>query len=357
MYYIPCPHCSTFITLEFSRQTLVWETPPSGTDLNIVEATARYICPLCQGTITNEDKLRIMLQGEWRPTNTEAHHTRRGYHLNSLYSPFVSFGQFARKFCECQIALLKSLELQNFRNSWEALPYAHYTVKVEDASVEALKDPTYRRGDTHMPHYICIVCYDPGELQTHWEAMLIGTAGETWIIDWGTILGIRTEGEQLGILAHFETLRWGTVTPELGFVDSGWSTQKIYDECADSADRLYPTRGSEASYGTWHTTRISSHPSLTLYTYIDRQAKIALYGDRISRRKDPPLHFPADVDKAVISGHSGQILEEKPGSISQWKRLPDDHYGDCTKIGQLAWQIIKDQYPPTVEEYKFQDNN
>lgn len=351
-YYVPCPHCGEHITLEFNRQRVIWDTPTTGTDLDIVEATARYICPACLQPIHNSQKQAMLQRGEWRSTNPSAASNRRGYHLNSLYSPFVTFGQVARKFCECQRELLKDLELQNFRNSWEALPYIPHTVKVEDSAVEALKSETYLRGDIHMPHYICVVCYDPGELQTHWVAMLLGEGGETWVIDWGTILGIRTDGDQLGIRSHMETLSWGPVTPVLAFVDSGWNTNQVYEECADAPEKIYPTKGSDTYYGSWNQVPIASHPTLTLYTYSDRQAKIDLYADRIARGKNPPLHLPGNASEDLIAGLSGQVLERKPGGMSQWKKLKHDHYGDCVKLGQIAWQVVKNALPPTVAEYR-----
>lgn len=137
----------------------------------------------------------MMQAGEWRATNEAAHPSRRGYHLNSLYSPFVSFGQFARKFVESSRALLAQMELQNFRNSWEALPYSKYQVKVKDQAVEALKTTAYRRGEMPPVEPLYLVAgYDPGELQTHWVVCAVSAGGELWVIDWGTILSFRTEG-------------------------------------------------------------------------------------------------------------------------------------------------------------------
>lgn len=95
-YFMPCPHCGMWIRFEFSRTTLVWD----GDSLEEIEASARYVCPDCSRPIYDAQKIDMMQAGEWRATNEAAHPSRRGYHLNSLYSPFVSFGQFARKFVE-----------------------------------------------------------------------------------------------------------------------------------------------------------------------------------------------------------------------------------------------------------------
>lgn len=185
----------------------------------------------------------MMQAGEWRATNEAAHPSRRGYHLNSLYSPFVSFGQFARKFVESSRALLAQMELQNFRNSWEALPYAKYQVKVKDQAVEALKTSVYRRGEIPPVEPLYLVAgYDPGELKTHWVVCAVSAGGELWVIDWGTILGIRTIGDRKGVAAHFAGLHYqsGDFHPALGLIDSGWETESIYTECTPIARPTLP---------------------------------------------------------------------------------------------------------------------
>lgn len=350
-YFMPCPHCGMWIRFEFSRATLVWD----GDSLEEIEASARYVCPDCSRPIYDAQKIDMMQAGEWRATNEAAHPSRRGYHLNSLYSPFVSFGQFARKFVESSRALLAQMELQNFRNSWEALPYAKYQVKVKDQAVEALKTSAYRRGEMPPVEPLYLVAgYDPGELQTHWVVCAVTAGGELWVIDWGTILSFRTEGGRKGVAAHFPGLLYQTgdqiFQPALGLVDSGWSAEATYTECALMPGQLYPTKGSAAGFGIWNRTDLKTHPGLELYTYQDRAAKIELYAERIAHGRGPGLHLPGNADPDLIRGLSGQVLEEKPGSPSQWKKIAGDHYGDCVKLCMFSWWVLKASFPDSEPE-------
>lgn len=341
-YYMPCVHCGGLIRFEFSRETLVWE----GESEEEIERSARYVCELCGGEIRDEDKVEMMREGEWRVTHEGAHPSRRGYHLSSLYSPFVSFGQFARKFVECSRALLAQMELQNFRNSWEALPYAKYQVKVRDEAVESLKSGAYRRGSLPAgvePLYL-VAGYDPGETATHWVVSAVCAGGELYVLDWGTILGIRSAHGRVGVSVHFEGLAYGEWVPAVGLVDSGWETESVYEECEVLRGRLYPTKGSQAGFGTWNRTELKSHRGLELYTYQDRAAKVELYAERIAHGRGARLHLPGDADAELIRGLSGQVLEERGIGQSQWKRVAGDHYGDCVKLCMVSWWVLKGSF-------------
>ena len=168
----------------------------------------------------------MMEKGEWRPTNPNASRARRGYHLNSLYSPFVTWGQMARKFIVAQNDLFRQVALHNFRNGWEALPFTQYEIKVGDDSVRGLRG-VCRRGELPRHYYYLVVAYDPGQNQTHWVAQAIGRGGETWVVDWGTLLGISTTEATPGIGAHFESLEWGGVRPDFGLIDSGLGAEGL----------------------------------------------------------------------------------------------------------------------------------
>ena len=57
------------------------------------------------------------------------------------------------------------------------------------------------------------------------------------------------------------------------------------------------------------------------------------------------MHLPENADPDLIRGLSGQILEEKPGSQSQWKKIAGDHFGDCVKLCMFSWWVLKSSFP------------
>ena len=73
VFRVPCPHCGVF-------HLLVWE--------NIYEKS--LVCPECNVVISEEERLRITEAGYWEQTNENPADGHESFHLNQLYSPFVT---------------------------------------------------------------------------------------------------------------------------------------------------------------------------------------------------------------------------------------------------------------------------
>lgn len=357
--YCPCPHCGFFQPLEFSRNSLVWDTPEDGSPAtpDLIAETSHYVCASCGGAIYEADRMPMIAKGEWRPTRPNASSKKRGYHLNSLYSPFVSFGDFALAFIAARKNGLGSLAYQNFVNSWRAEPYAAYALRVDDAAIPALCD-SYRLGTIPLPidqiHYI-FVGYDPGDKETHWVATLIAEGGDMYVIDCGTLLSVETDLSRgiIGISSHIESLCWDGIRPDMGYVDSGDRAQTVYTECDRAPHLLSPSKGMYANYGTWRETPLKTHPLLNLVTYSDYAAKYELYASIIAKKDLATLHLPADAPRELIAGLSGQTLEILPSGKRQWKAVKDDHYGDCVKLARVSWWVNRTAIEPPSPDDKY----
>lgn len=75
-YWVPCPDCEEFQTLEWSG--VKWEKN--------APATARYQCAHCGVLLDNHQKNQMLPRGEWRAGALGDGRTV-GYHLSGLYSP------------------------------------------------------------------------------------------------------------------------------------------------------------------------------------------------------------------------------------------------------------------------------
>ena len=331
-YFVPCPHCGEKFELKFSERSLRWQHPPEGEklDLDTVRRTTHYVCPHCCERIYEKHKPEMMAGGEWRAMNASADSQKLGYCLNSLYSRWLSWGDIAVAFVEA----MRSNDYQDFVNSILAEPYSQYEVRVRTEVVEKLRDPMYARGT--VPHGVkyLSVAYDCHQSEQFWCVCGHGYGGEQWVIDWGRIMTIEEIAE------HAAGLQYAGLPVTLGFVDSGYNTQKVYDVCAASQGMLWPTKGSEARTGTWTETPLREYRGLILYIYADHQAKNSLYADRIARGGNPALHLPRDADEMLLRGLSGQELVRKSGArFASWKRVANDHLGDCVKLCALTYQI------------------
>ena len=348
-YYVPCPHCGHYQRLEFSRDSVVWDHPESGVTPEIVRATARYICAACGRAIRDSDKPAMLAAGEWRAENPEAPTYRRGYRLNTLYSSTVSFGECAERFFLASRSNAPAQHLQDFRNNFQSLPFAHYSIKINDENITALQG-SHLRGQVPADAYYVVVCYDPGQLQTHWVATAMGPGGSMTVVDWGTILSVESKPAEgvVGVASHFAGLQWGDVAPAFGYVDSGDWTETVYQECNKTAGVLTPTKGAGTS-GTWAQTALRNYPMLDLVTYSDYRVKLELYIRIIAQGEMGPLRLPADSTPDLIAGLSGQVLQQKPGGGKEWKKVPGDHFGDCIKLARVSWWVKCSEYEsPTL---------
>ena len=99
-------------------------------------------------------------------------------------------------------------------------------------------------------------------------------------------------------------------------------------------------------------TRLQAPAGLGLYTYIDNDIKTEFYDWRINRRRAPLFRLPVDAPEALMAGLSGQQLITKRtagGTSQQWKKLPNDHFGDCVKLAYVGWQVLKDSFAAPEE--------
>lgn len=90
-YYVPCPLCSSMITLEWEhtidehqKAGMTWDVDNKG---KLVPNSVGYICPECAGFFTDSHKQEMNEEGEWRPTSDPSEPNYHSYYINALYSP------------------------------------------------------------------------------------------------------------------------------------------------------------------------------------------------------------------------------------------------------------------------------
>lgn len=96
-FQIACPHCGHEQFLRWDHVEWEKETGPDGKHIHHPE-TAYYRCDAKGCRITHGDKPTFLASGVWIPTAVPKDKRLRSYHLNVLYSPFVSFEDVARDY-------------------------------------------------------------------------------------------------------------------------------------------------------------------------------------------------------------------------------------------------------------------
>jgi phage terminase large subunit GpA-like protein len=95
-YFIPCPCCGDYITLEWScdlknnekesgeRAGITWKLDENN---KLIKGSVGYICQECGGFFDDSNKLELMQHGEWRATATAQEDGLYSFHISSLYAP------------------------------------------------------------------------------------------------------------------------------------------------------------------------------------------------------------------------------------------------------------------------------
>lgn len=87
-FFVPCPHCDHFQTLQFKQLKWPKQEPTRAT----------YWCEDCGAEIGEEHKTEMLRRGEWRAT-AEGDGRTVGFHLSSMYSPvgWMSWVEIAQR--------------------------------------------------------------------------------------------------------------------------------------------------------------------------------------------------------------------------------------------------------------------
>lgn len=194
----------------------------------------------------------------------------------------------ALKYHNAAHSLTAKSDLQNFTNSWLALPWTEHAVKVYDEDLQTCIDNMATRGLVPADYELLIMGIDVGQNQTHYVITALCQGGRLQVIDWGTLVSYKTENGQDGVAAIMDTLSYtnaagDTIRPDLCLIDSGYDTQGVYEEClrATIGGTIIPVKGSNGSLGAWAKSKIRTMPyaPFELIVYSDYQLKRALYVD------------------------------------------------------------------------------
>ena len=351
-YHVACRSCGAEQHLEFEQVRWSDELrgPGGSWDLDGVADSACYQCRECGDLWPQEMQREMVAQGRWIAGNPSAPRDHISCHISALYSPQMTWGEIAKLFLQKQST---PGGLHDFRNTYEGLPFENRAASVrEDAILDLRSGYRLREIPAEVTSggstALLTLCADPGEKQTHWSVEARNDQGESWVVDYGTVLSVEDLITPEFLAARRYQLPGSEelIAPVAGLIDSGFLTERVYSVCAKSGGLYYPSKGSESTFGNYAVTSIKGL-NLLLYTYGDTIYKTYLYLERIKKKLPPRLHLPEDVGRDFIDGHTGQqMLENKNSRISPfyWKKVANDHFGDCTKLHCVAWAVLRNNF-------------
>lgn len=243
-YYVPCPHCDHYQILTWRRDL------PSGEKVFTVSRDDfTYTCESCAATIEERHRPTMLERGEWRATNPNGKFP--GYHINALYSPWVTWKELVERFA---VASRSRETLQTFVN--EALAELWDPEDGEGVDTEGLaaRRETYA---AEVPAGVGVLTAYV-DVQKDWMELLVkgwGAGQESWGIAHHRIRG-NTEHDDVWqrldplLLKPYKHESGATLYITIAGVDSGDgdNVQPVYRFVAPRQGRarcpVYATKGS-----------------------------------------------------------------------------------------------------------------
>ena len=243
-YYVPCPHCGHKQRFRMGEKKqpggIKWpEEIKNDPELALDEAW--YECESCLGVIQDKHKLAMLRAGEWRPDRKPSGRIRSvAYHLNSIYSPFVTFGKVAKEFL---VSKDEPADLMNFVNSWLAETWKETTVTLASDLIINERMAEHEEGTVPEDGFLLTMGVDVQLNHFIWTVRAWGEKLTSWNVAHGRV---ETFSDIEGILYN----QWHCpVTGEIFYIqkcgmDSGYNTDDVYLFCTQHGGLVVPTKGS-----------------------------------------------------------------------------------------------------------------
>jgi len=266
-FWLPCPHCCEYQTLMWSqcKWPKVEESDDRArkADRIVADQSAWYECERCNGRIEDRHKPNMLRRGVWAGEDQvvgvdgqiKGPHRksgRIGFHLNSLYSPWLTFSTLASEYL---LAIGDPARMMDFRNSRLAEPFEEQTSKISvnnlESKIEAAQSNNWRGGVA--PKWTGVVILTVDTQKDHFWAVARA---------WGH--GFRSRlllFERLESFDQIESLLrasipvdgGGSIPPQICLIDSGGTadpetgasrTAAVYQFSLRNPAQIIPTKGA-----------------------------------------------------------------------------------------------------------------
>lgn len=280
-YRVPCPHCGEYQPLEWSQVKF-----DAHNGAGVAEETAYYECRACKGKITNVDKHDMLVKGKWEPLNEYNGVARSvGYKINSLYSPWVTFGAMAAEFIRSKDNPLK---LQNFVNSWlgEAWEQKSAVMDVEIVSEHRTDCPMFR-----VPEWAQILTggVDVQKGHFYWSIHAWGPGTTSQVVGYGRCLDFDELYRIMSTPYLSENEKLPPMRVSVYGIDTGYRTEDVYDHCWEHQYVAVPIKGGSTQNAalmksSYISPKIQGKRALQLWIL-----NTDLFKNEISARLDKPM--------------------------------------------------------------------
>lgn len=347
-YHVPCPHCGEFQVLQWGTRKgagIHWNKGATVDDLREDPSLAWYECAHCEERILDRHKTEILDAGVWVPEGAtvatakrKRRHHHRGFWLWAAYSPFLTFAEIAAEFLESKD---DPEDLQNFVNSWLALPWKPANRQIKLEVVEARRREDYKRGTVPSWARILVGAVDVQETGFYWAVRAWGLGERSVLVEHGFC---QTHRElERGLFRGFP--REGSKDHDevsLVLIDSGTDTDAVYTWVKKHYPRVRATKGSDG-YNVTTPIRLgkSRVRGVGLLVF-----KVSFWKDRLynlmTRRGAEQWLLPGDVDHEYLEQLTSErrvYVKRGARRLPTWEPISEhaaNHYWDVEVLLTIA---------------------
>jgi len=305
-FWVKCPHCGEMQKMVFEQ--LKW---PDGEP-----EKAAYVCAHNGCIIHDGDKYYMLANGEWRaeaPFKGIA-----GFHLSSLYSPWVTFAAFAAKFVEYK---RDPETLKVFINTELAETYEE---NLDGEGIE--EDSLLNRVEDYQgaPEGVLLVTMsvDVQDDRLELEILGWGMGEETWSIDYRVIHGdpgTKEVWDDLDDILETRIPHAGGFTLPItcACIDAGGHhADAVYTYCKNKqrkGRRVYPVRGFSQSWRPiiGKPSKNNSHHVKMFFIGTDTAKDTIFSRLKVEQPGDSYCHFPAHYPEEYFTGLTSEKLVKR----------------------------------------------
>jgi phage terminase large subunit GpA-like protein len=352
-FNVPCPHCGEYQRLVFAQ--LKWpkqeetgiENRNAYADAIKTQRLAYYECIGCKKPITDTHKPKMLEAGKWISEGSKG--SRVGFHLSSLYSPWVKFGDMAAKWIEAAGDAAKTM---NFRNSWLAEPFE---VKVTSTQPSKIRDRVGKGG--------------PAFVVPTWATQLIATADvqqdrmyfavRAWGYGWRSKLvhaGVARSWDELygeAFDRQYHAEGGGAVRCERLVVDNGYRKAEVDAFALRDPDRIHTAKGMSTYSGALVTPNVEKSTTLIVFSINTMQSK-----DQLSVLINHADESMWSVHDLTSDDYCSQVVAEEKVMNPQTKQMEwkekssgaPNHFLDCEAM-QVAVAAYYGAGVPVPEQF------
>lgn len=222
-YHVPCPSCEKETVLKW--ELVKWELDEAG---NLISESPHVECPSCGFQIKDTHKSEMLAKGRWIRTNDKSNIP--GFHISSLYSPWVSLKELVEEFIDVANSDDTS-KIREFLNLKLGEPFEEI---VEDLDI-ALLETHKLEYNAELPDDVLYLTIgvDVQENRLEYQIVGFGENNNWWVIRYGILVGDPEHDDVWngldGILLRPYSFKDGKkLRISAGCVDSGYLADRVY---------------------------------------------------------------------------------------------------------------------------------